>query len=74
MLHPDYSDAVLISERERAIERCQKENSSIEFVAYQNEVDMGLSRGIAQQTRRLSEMAARNEAIVACMRRNGWYF
>lgn len=74
MMHPDFSDAVLITERRLAIEACEKENASIEFVAYENEIATDTARGLAQQSRRVSQMAAMNEAVVACMRRNGWRF
>jgi len=74
MTHPDYSGTTLVTERKLAIDRCQRENTSTEFVAYENEAASDTARGLAQQGRRVSRMAAFNEAVVACMRRNGWTF
>ena len=74
MTHPDYSDAVLVAERKLAIDRCQQENTTTEFIAYENVAATDTSRGLAQQSRRVSQMSAMNEAVVACMRRNGWRF
>ena len=74
MTHPDYSGDTLATERKLAIDRCQRENTSTEYVGYGNEAATDTKRGLAQQSQRVSEMAAFNEAVVACMRRNGWRF
>lgn len=74
MTHSGYSSDTVVTERKLAIDRCQRENSSTEFVAYENEAASDTARGLAQQSRRVSQMAAFNEAVVACMRRNGWRF
>jgi hypothetical protein len=74
MIHPDYSGDALAAERKLAIDHCERENASLEFAEYQNEADMDTKRGLAQQGHRVTRMTMLREAVVACMRRNGWRF
>jgi hypothetical protein len=74
MIHPGLTGDTLAAERKLAIDRCEHENTPTETTDYRNAASMDARRGIAQQSRRISAMAAFDEAVIACMRRNGWRF
>jgi hypothetical protein len=73
MHHSDYSGDALNAARKVAIARCEKENTAT-IERYENVANTDTQRGLAQQSRRVNELAAFNEAVETCMKRNGWVY